>query len=301
MAARHIAVVGSAGEAGFASVLLRAFDTRKSSVLNVFLGSDSWAQGVVLHPGGDAFYLITTVRPHHPYDEPARSSGAKMEFLKFNFKGEMTFKRECWAKSEWIFNHWNWGFGLMASGSHYSIALGTRYIGLDRKIKNTPVYEDHYIHYDMESEKVVYEKSTRRVSEAEYGSSQPERSGPLRQNIRCNDMAYFIWYKARRLDSILAQKVNESSSAWKTEILNIDSAVNSERQSAKIMLYSDDAEDYWLAVDERFLVLIEYEEIQVWCFDPHLVMPNDEPQYRAERTRRADARAAERKLHAMKT
>lgn len=301
VAARQIAIVCPSLEPGFASVLLRNFDTQKTSVLNVSLGSDSYAEGVVLHPLGDAFYLITRGLVRPPYDEPARSSGEKIEFLKFNYQGEMTFKRECWAKSEWILDHWNWGFGPTGSGSHYTIPLGTKYTGLDPSTKKTPIYEDHYIDYNMWSDRVVYDKSTRKVFQAQYGSSQPERSGLLRQNMRWKDMTYFVWYKARGLESILVQNVNDTSFAWKTEILDVDKLANSEKRSAMIMLYGDYVDDYWLVGDERFLVMINFEEVQVWCFDKDLVMPGEEPHYRAERTRRADIRAAERRLHAMKT
>jgi len=294
VAARRLAVVGSPAEAGFASVLLRNFDTQKSSILQVSLGSDSYAQSIVLHPREDAFYLITTGRPRQPYDEEARSFVAKVEFLKFNFQGQMTFKRECWAKSQWVFDHWNWGFGPTVNGSHYTMALGTKYIGLDCRIKTTRVYEDHYIDYDMESEKVVYEKLTRRLSEAASGSRQSERSGPLRQNMRWKDVNYFGWYQERRLESILVQNVRDSASAWKTEMLEIDSIANSEKRSARIMLHGDYVGDHWLVGDERFLVMMSFDEVQVWCFEKDLVMPGEEPHYRAERAREADLRTLAR-------
>lgn len=301
VAARLIAVVVSTQGPGFASVLLRDFDTQKTSILDVSLGSDSIVQSVVLHPHGDAFYVMTRGRLSHPHHEPARSSGLKTEFLKFNLHGEMTFKRECWANSEWILDHWDWGFGPTGSGSDYTIPLGTRYTGLDAKTQKTPIYEDHYIDYDMRSDRVVKTRSTRQVGEAGYGSGQSERSGPLRRNMRWKDMSYLVWYKAHRLESILVHNLNDTSSALKTEILDIDKIANSEKRSARIMLGGDHVDDYWLVGDDKLLVMINSEEVQVWCFEEKLMMPGEEPHYRAERTRRAETRAAERRLDAMET
>ena len=299
VAARRVAVVGAPPEHDFASVLVRDFDTQKTRILNVGLGSDSIAQSIVLHPNGDAFYLINRRRRFQAYNEAGRSSSERIDFLKFDFQGEMTFKRECWGKSEWISEHWIWD--PTGSGSHHTIPLGTKYIGLDPKTKNSPVYQDHCIDYDMQSDRVTYDKTTRRVREAQYGSSQPERSGPLRQNMRWKDVTYFAWYKARHLDAILVQHVDDTSSAWKTEILDIHRGADAEKRSARIMLYGDYVDDYWLVGDERFLVSINFEEVQVWCFDKDLVMPGEERHYRVERTKRADVRAAERRLQAMKT
>lgn len=295
VAARRLAVVGSPAEAGFASVLLRDFDTQKSSILQVSLDSDSYAQSIVLHPREDAFYLIATGRLRQPYHEEARSFVAKVEFLKFNFQGQMTVKRECWVKSQWVFDHCNWGFGSTVDGSHYTMSLETKYIGLDGGIKTTPVYEDHYIHYNMESEKVVYEKSTRRMCEA-ASWSESERPGALRQNMRWKDVAYFGCYRGRRLESILVQNVKDSASVRKTEILDIDSIADSEKRSARIMLHGDYVNDYWLVGDERFLVLISFDEVQVWCFEKDLVMPGEEPHYRAERARKAFLRTRARSV-----
>ena len=301
MAARRIALVCPPPEFESASVLIRDFDTQKTSILNVNLGGDSYAQDIVLHRNGDAFYLITRARGFNRYGDITVSSGEKIEFLKFNFQGAMTSKRESWANSELISDHNNWGFGPTGSANQYTITLGTNYPGLNPSIETTPVYEDHYVDYDMQSDKVSYVTSTRKVFEAEYGSSQPERSGALRRNMRWKDMTYSAWYKARRLRSILVQNVNDSSSARKTEILDIDKFADSEKRSARIMLYADYVDDYWLLGDERFLVLISSEQVRVWCFEKDFIMPGEDPYYRAERTRRAEVRASERTLDAMNT
>lgn len=301
VAARLTAVVVSTSGPGSASVLLRNFDTQKTSILEVSLGSDSVVESVVLHPDGDAFYIVTRGRLSHPRHEPARSSGLQTEFLKFNLEGEMTLKRECWANSEWILDHWDWGFGPTGSGSHCIIPLGTRYVGLDPETGKTPIYEDHYIDYDMRSDRVVKNRSTRRVREGGYGSGQSDRSGPLRQNMRWGDMSYHVWYKSRRLESLLVHNLNDTSPTLKTEILDIDKIANSEKRSARIMLGGDHVDDYWLVGDERFLVMINLEEVQVWCFEEKLMMPGEEPHYRAERTIRAKTRAAHRRLDAMET
>ncbi len=299
MAARHIAAVVLPAEAGFASVVLRNCDTQKSSILKVILGSDSRAHAVVLHPRGDAFYLITTGQPRSAYDEETGYQKTRIEALKFNFQGEMMFKRECWAKYRSILDRNNWSFDPTVNGSHYTIALESKYqVGC---IEKASVFQDLYIDYDMESEKMSYEKIFRRVCELGSGSGQPRIREPFPRNMRWKDSTYFAWYEGRRLGSILVQDVNDSWSARKTEILDIDTFANAEKRAARIMQHGNGEDDYWLVGDEKFLVLVKLDEVQVWCFEKGLVMPGEEPDYRAERMRRADMRAAKRRLHAMET
>lgn len=298
VAARHIAVVVLPADSGFASVVLRNCDTRKSSILNIVLDSDSYTRAVVLHPRGDAFYLFTTGPTYNLYDEETGYWNGRIEVQKFNFQGEMMFKRECWVRLNLIMDR-SIRFNPTVNGSHCFIALGARYRASCGDYSS--IVQDHYIHYDMESEEVSYEKSARKVCEPDPVSDQPACRGPIRQNMRWKDMTYFAWYSRRRFKAIMVQSVNDLSSARMTETLDIDPDANAGKRVAWIMRHGDDVADYGLVGDERFLVLIDFDEVQVWCFEKDLVMPSEDPDYRVERMRRADVRAAKRRLHAMET
>ena len=297
---RRVATAGPPSKAGSASLILWDFDTQETRELNVSWDSDLYLQSVLLHAYEDAVYLITGWTVEQAGVVSGGPFNDAIEVLKYNFQEELISRSACQTGDQWKPEDYLMGPVPTSGQGHLTIAFQTLDMGIIDPIMMKSLFWDHCVLYDTRSDKLTHERFYRRQKRL-YGDGDGNYDlapRQLHEIMHWEDVAYTATFYG----GIVLHSFYDKPSIRQTEILDIDhSFANAEKRSASVMRgqVSLNRRD-WLLGDEAFLVSIGTEEIEVWCFEKDLVMADEEPQYRAERTRRADGRAAERRLNCLK-
>lgn len=298
IAARRVAVAGITSQPGMVSLVLWDFDTQKTSIVDV--SKDTCLNSVLLHPHEDAFLLFGGKQT------PAAAAGRGLypeavDYVKYSVDGAMISAQELWVNGGWTQENWHWG--IYPSGAEgLSTCYYETHLISDRATPDSQlVYEDRYISYDMHSDVLLVDKLTRPIPATCKMSTLPEWPALLRQNVRWKDVVYMAGRNGWRQEPLFIRKFNDMTSARETEMSEIDHSVANPRTRLVRFVrgYKDNENSgFWILCDDRFFILIGYYQIQVWCFEKDLVMADEEPGYRKERTRRAEIRATERRRDA---
>lgn len=158
-------------------------------------------------------------------------------------------------------------------------------------------YDNQRILYDIRLDKLVLEKAT---PPSQICCNRPTRQQwPWPREYLCwKDVEYMAGHHGGTLGSISVHNSKDLSTLQWTEMSNIRFNLAAPRERfARRESYDMEGVNF-IRGDDRFFIVIGTHEIQVWCFEEDLVMAGEEPEYRAERRRRAESRSAKRRLHA---